>query len=184
MDVKVEYFGIDGVAGRYFFCPAYKVTMSVASCASSYKAEKQTRYGRHMLCKGCPIGAAHANERPVAVRSVYGSLLCPRCQRSAIRLVRGVCVSCVNRQYEVIKGVNAKGRPPTRVAPLAPMRIVSVEHTSAVLVSTALASGRLEVVLRTLRERREVVGFSRRSSSFGALSLCRGALFAQQSVMV
>lgn len=176
--MKIDYFTIDGAPGKYFMCGPYKASMSVSSCASMYRAEKGVHAGRHMHCRGCPIGAFHAGEKPVASRGLFGSLICPRCQRGASRLVTGVCVSCVNRQYEVVRGVNAKGRAPVRLLPLAPMEMALREDSRIVVAMVPLSSSRVEVILRALRSRPGVRAFGRRASSRRFIDQLSGGLFS------
>lgn len=171
--MKVEYFAIDGAPGKYFMCAPYKASMSVSGCAQLYKAEKGVHAGRHMHCKGCPIGAHHAGEAPVS--RAYGSLICPRCHRGSTRLVRGVCMSCVNRQYELERGVNARGRPPLRPTPLAPMRMsVVLADGQAVVVEAERCSSQAELCLRALRVLPTVRSFGARVFN-GCATIAEGA---------
>src|SRR5262249_4586303 len=70
-------------------------------------------------CVGCPIGAAHAGQ-PIGHSSVLRTLaICARCGAGTTRLVGGRrCPSCANREYEWIKGKNAKGSFPIRAVRL------------------------------------------------------------------
>jgi len=167
--MKITYFSIEGAPGRYFVCAPYRSTMSTASCAAMYAAEKGSHAGRHLSCNGCPIGAHHAGEKPVAAPGLFGSLICPRCHRGSNRLVRGLCVSCLNRQYEIVRGVNAKGKAPTRLAPLAPMSIAAMEDGGPVVVDTELSANRLEVILRALRSRPGARSFGRRGGAIAPM---------------
>jgi hypothetical protein len=70
-------------------------------------------------CAGCTVGAEHAGEKVVAVSPVQAHKICCRCFRSSSRLIRGViCVSCFNRELELVKGKNAKGLPPVKHPPV------------------------------------------------------------------
>lgn len=74
-------------------------------------------------CHSCPVGQCHARPRDEAVRSNAPRTkpqICLRCSRNDLRIVqeRGICVSCANRQYEVARGRNAKGKAPTKASPL------------------------------------------------------------------
>src|SRR5690348_2187748 len=115
MDPTPIYFEMPGAPGRYFACGPYKSSMSVASCEGMYRAEKGTKNGRHPHCAGCPVGALHAGEALPSASTLYQSKICPRCTQPASRIVRGVCVSCINRQYEIERGINAKGSAPSRL---------------------------------------------------------------------
>ncbi len=109
-------------------CERARMTLSVAGCARYWLSAQESRprpwEGRHR-CLTCPIGAARAG-RPGDGPFLPAELLrqwaiCPRCCRPATRLsrdhlIRGrLCVSCFNRDREVLKGKNAKGRPPQLV---------------------------------------------------------------------
>ena len=74
-------------------------------------------------CHSCPVGQGHAqlqsgsgctSERRDKPR------ICLRCGRDDLRIVqeRGICVSCANRQYEVLRGRNAKGTTPAKARAL------------------------------------------------------------------
>lgn len=126
----VEYFDIEGVEGKYFACARYG-TMSVAACVRNFgEAPTVVRSGRLQGCLGCPIGKDHAGPavvqpepRPAAL--VYRAV-CVRCRRSSrsegarllgrMRLIRNqtICVSCFNREREVLRGANAKGATPKK----------------------------------------------------------------------
>lgn len=60
-------------------------------------------------CKRCSVGAAHAGGQPAPATARE----CIRCDRRGGKLVRGLlCVSCYNRQQEVVKGRDRRGRTP------------------------------------------------------------------------
>lgn len=148
----VDYIKIAGAPGDYFRCAPYGSTMSVAGCASMYMAEKGCRDGRHPHCNGCAVGAGHAGDTAVVSSGVYGSKLCPRCHRSASRIVRGLCVSCLNRQYEVEKGRNAKGTRPVKLPALGPCHLsVTIDHV-VTRVSFDKTTGMVEGIYRVLRD--------------------------------
>jgi hypothetical protein len=128
----VEYFDMEGAPGKYFACSRYG-TMSVASCGKNYAAAPlASKTGRLEACVGCPVGLAHSGSLltslvpSVAPPVPESGLYCVRCRRSGrdqdsrlvgrMRLVRGhsICVSCFNREREVLKGANAKGAKPKK----------------------------------------------------------------------
>lgn len=75
-------------------------------------------------CVNCPIGARHAGARDASLSPLRGSKLCARCHNPGRRLIGGhVCVSCKNREYEFIRGCNAKGTRPVKVARLDRRRV-------------------------------------------------------------
>jgi len=146
-----DYFKIEGAPGRYFRCTPYGASMSPSGCAGMYAAEKGNRDGRHHHCNGCKVGACHSGEVLTESSCIYGSKLCPRCARPASRIVRGLCVSCLNRQYEVEKGRNAKGSRPVHLPDLHPCMLqVSVEK-QVKLVRFEQTAGMVEGIYRVLR---------------------------------
>ena len=128
----VNYFSMEGAPGQYFTCGRYG-TMSVPSCARNYAAAPAaSKSGRLEACVGCAVGREHAGETltlPVvsaAPAAPETGLFCVRCRKSGrdeesrlvgrMRLVRDhtICVSCYNREREVLKGANAKGAKPKK----------------------------------------------------------------------
>lgn len=145
-----DYFEMPGAPGKYFRCEPYKSTMSVASCTGMYKAEKGRQNGRHPHCESCSLGAVHAGEKPPA-SAMFGAKICPRCTKPAARIVRGVCVSCINREYELDRGVNAKGSPPSRLKPLGAVALAYACEGEARVTVFPKVTGRVEAMLRVLR---------------------------------
>jgi len=121
------YFQIDGAPGlRMFRCARLRATISDRACGTNFKRAQTLRTdqitGTH-LCRDCPLGAHHAGVPFVRRSGLYSIDLCPRCRRYSGRIINGTrCVSCTNREYEWIKGANAKGTPPT-MKPLEARRI-------------------------------------------------------------
>lgn len=116
---------------QVFTCDRLSCVLTKEACAANY-----TRTNAPISCKGCPIGAAHAggqryrNESGIHTASELAlGLSCVRCERNEhtatrftarFRLVRNhtLCISCVNREYECVKGKNSKGATPVRWAHL------------------------------------------------------------------
>lgn len=95
---------------KVFDCAPLRATITPATCAANYLSCKRT------LCTECPIGAEHAGR---TVPPKISWRLCCRCGRTDQRLIRGqICVSCYNREREVLVGRNAKGAPPVHARPL------------------------------------------------------------------
>lgn len=118
MTVSVTYKTLDGVPGQYFDCPYIGGMLSVKSCAAMYceaMSPKGLKEGRRIACRACELGALHAGV-PSTVASAsrfLGVSYCSRCHGDARRLIRGsICVSCYNREREVLIGKNAKGGKP------------------------------------------------------------------------
>lgn len=114
----MDYRMIEGVPGQYFDCPYGMGTLSVDACSRSYQMSMSQiglREGRRVTCRACPVGACHAGvPSEVASASRFLGLgYCSRCHGDARRLIRGsICISCYNREREVLIGKNAKGSRP------------------------------------------------------------------------
>ena len=119
-------------------------------------------------CKLCPIGAAHAGEVDASTSQLKGSLICARCHRPATRLVEGMhCVSCKNREYEWIKGRNAKGSRPTKMAPLAPRCVRFMNGREPCTLRRNLTKNTDELVIAALRHSRNRVSFGFTAAAIG-----------------
>lgn len=106
----VVYREYPNVPGEYFRCDRLSAEFSAESCAKRWRAS-QAKECLGMPCYRCPIGAAHAGE--TVTHAQYQKPECVRCHQLAGKLVRGLlCVSCYNRQQEVLKGQDRRGRPP------------------------------------------------------------------------
>jgi hypothetical protein len=109
------------IPGEYFRCGRLSAEFSVDSCGKRWKA-CQGKEHLGMACYRCPIGAAHADAS--VTHAQYQKPECVRCHQLAGKLVRGLlCVSCYNRQQEVLKGQDRRGRVPNayeRAGQLAP----------------------------------------------------------------
>lgn len=108
--MQINYFAMTGVVGQYFECGKLRATLTPDACSGRWK-----KSNHQSVCHCCEIGAQHSGKTVIS-RSAIPELMCTRCHRGASRLVRGcLCVSCWNREAEVIKGFNAKGTPPRPV---------------------------------------------------------------------
>ena len=121
MDAEgVEYFEIQagGQSIRLFRCGVYRCDLTPGSCAGRFNAAQnltdQAGVGHPgYSCKRCPIGAAHADAKGFKPKR---KAECIRCGEWSYKLIRGlICVSCFNRQQEVLKGQDRRGRPPKTV---------------------------------------------------------------------
>ena len=106
----LAYQQIAGVPGEYFRCAKLSAEFSTDSCAKRWQAQ-QGRDHIGMPCYRCPIGASHAGK--AVDHAQFQKFECVRCHQHSHKLVRGLlCVSCYNRQQEVLKGQDRRGRPP------------------------------------------------------------------------
>lgn len=170
----VEYFSVEGFEGQYFKCAKYG-TMSPGSCAKNFNsAPNAIKVGRLEACVDCCTGAMHAGKKVVAEKSVIlYRPVCLRCRRSTrsedcklvgrMRLVRNntICVSCYNREREVLHGANAKGVAPKKWAGLFRPRLAYVSENRATIeqVATPVIDW-AEALLTVVRQGKRDVLFS------------------------
>ncbi|HYD68502.1 hypothetical protein [Azospirillum sp.] len=157
----------EGGSLNLFRCERRSCSLSVTSCAASWQAAQRKRpepWEGLWHCRSCPVGAASAG-KPMPVATVTGdalSCICPRCQRSAARIIKGrLCVSCYNREREVIKGRNAKGTIPRLTAKLH-RQVLAVNDGNAVRVEVFdRVASRVEAMLAIARTSTGSVAFGR-----------------------
>lgn len=165
------YFEVEGIPGKYFSCARYG-TMTPDACAKNFTAAPRAfrLSGRLEGCLNCPIGRAHCGQpaspsaAPVAAAEpIYYRPVCLRCRRdgkeegsrliSRLRLVRQqtICVSCFNREREVLLGANAKGAKPKKWQLMRP-RVAYVRDSRVMREAMATpVVDRAEVALTLLR---------------------------------
>lgn len=152
-----------------FRCARMSATLQVSSCAEMWLASSQGKQGSQDRCRACPIGARHAGAGDPATHWLRGVPVCSRCQRTGMRLIGGnQCVSCCNRQYEYIKGKNAKGKFPARHPPLEPRAVVVAVGGEVRRVERPLTASTTELVVELLRDSAERVVFGFRGAVYGA----------------
>jgi len=105
----------DGIAYRIaygftmFDCTALHASLSPANCADNFINR------RCFACVGCSIGATHSGKATQSTpEPAHRSGECIRCGQKDVRRQIGSthCMSCYNRQLEVLRGVNRKGQWP------------------------------------------------------------------------
>lgn len=152
----VEYLTSELLPGRPMFrCSRMSATLQVSSCVGMWR-EANAGTGvpeRGAQCRGCPVGAVHAGEVDPTGHRLRGMPVCSRCHRTDLRLIGGnVCVGCKNREYEWVKGKNAKGKFPACHPPLERRRVVyRAGDRVATLVRDRTAST-TELVVELLRD--------------------------------
>ena len=155
MDIK--YFKHDGVSGDYFECPKGIGTYSTEFCARMYTEAMSPvglKEGLRIACKSCPVGAKHAGVGGNSTSRFLGQFACSRCQRGASRLIRGsICVSCFNREREVLIGKNAKGCVPIFCKPIGSIYVSCVIDSGATVQVRKMdkVTSLIEVYLSILR---------------------------------
>ncbi len=115
----LDYWRIEGFKFDLFRCTTWRATLSIPACAGRWReaqTAKAERAEQLRLCRQCPTGAAHAGEKFIHRATVYGNNVCPRCRRGTTRRMvsNRVCLTCYNRQREVLVGKNAKGSAPLK----------------------------------------------------------------------
>ena len=87
--------------------------------------------------------------------------MCARCARGATRLIKKhLCVSCANREYELIKGRNARGMVPTKLAPLAPRQVYYMANARTVLKRMEHTTHSAELIVAVMRDSVHAVAFA------------------------
>jgi hypothetical protein len=157
----VEYFTLQDVPGRtYFNCERMRAKLSTDACAAMWRKADAATDGTNNSCKLCPIGAVHAGEVAASMSPLKGSLICARCHRQASRLIgKHLCVSCKNREYELLKGRNAKGTAPVKTSRL-DCRVLRYSAGGDLrYLRLPLSIDMDELVVATLRDNRNKVEF-------------------------
>jgi hypothetical protein len=132
----------EGVA--LFRCDRLRADISQATCTANYA--RATTGSGCISCRGCPIGKANQAPQPPQSKprgrrniddcfngTLRKNISCIRCGKDnysagrllgRMRIVRGeICVSCFNREAEVIAGRNSKGDAPKLHAALTPATV-------------------------------------------------------------
>jgi hypothetical protein len=152
-------------------------TISVPQCATMWRAANGLNSELRRQCRGCALGADHAGERDANLSDIHNVKICARCRREAPRLIWGnICVSCRNREYEFLRGYNARGTPLTKLKALEPRQVRYIEGGAVRVRRSALSASVDELVVGTLRDaaRRVMFGFIGHAQ---ALSLRQQRLF-------
>jgi hypothetical protein len=144
----------------FFDCTRLHAGLSTVACTGMWRAANERRSERYTACRSCFVGATHAGVSNASRSPISGALVCQRCGREATRLIqKRLCVSCKNRGYELIKGRNARGMAPTKLAPLAPRRVFYVTNGRAVVKQMERTTNDAELIVATLRNETHAVAF-------------------------
>ena len=161
----VGYFESELMPGKLMFrCDRLSASLRADTCAGMWREANANGQPQERLfrCRSCPVGAVHAGEVGASCHRLRGLSICARCHRTGLRLIGGnLCVSCANRQYEWVKGKNAKGQPPKLHPKLERRRCVVAVGGEVREVVRELTVGVDEVVVELLRDsgRGVVFGF-------------------------
>lgn len=156
----VEYIHL--VPGKlHFACSRQRATLSTDACATMWRQANHENLESHIGCRGCPIGAEHAGELLANMSALHGTPTCARCHRGSTRLIHDMhCVSCYNREREVLRGRNAKGTAPSRLPPLQPRRLWFMAGSLPVVITSARTVDAAELIVAALRDSQDRVRFA------------------------
>lgn len=165
--MATEYFESALLPGKPMFrCDRLRATLRVEACAGMWR-DANERGGTSesvVRCRQCQVGAGHAGVSDASTSAMRGVTVCSRCHRTDLRLIGGnVCVGCKNREYEWVKGANAKGTAPVRHPVLSRRSLRVWRDGRVVVVARELTASPLELVVEVLRDslKRPVFGFGR-----------------------
>jgi hypothetical protein len=142
---------------KMFACAPLRATLSQTGCAARWRAAQiATGYeaDRLMVCRSCPVGAAHAGEEAIKYSPLYGSHICPRCRKGAFRMINNRrCISCFNRERELRDGKNARGNKPKGLLlkPLHGVEIKVAVNDNVQRLRVTMVIDTLEPMLQMLR---------------------------------
>lgn len=157
MVVYFERAEMPGV--KHFGCERMRATLAVGSCGSMWRQANMGDGGRE-ACVRCLLGAQHAGEAQASDSPLRLSKTCSRCHNPARRLIGGMhCVSCKNREYEFLKGRNAKGTKPTKLRDLCPRRIRFLAGSEPQTLAMRLSLDTDELIVSALRDTPQRVRF-------------------------
>jgi hypothetical protein len=135
-------------------------TISVNQCSSMWLAANERNSEIRRQCRGCRLGAEHADRPDANLCDIHGVKICARCQNEASRLIWGnLCISCQNRQYEFVRGRNARGKPLIKLRPLEPRQVTVREGSAVRVYRSPLSSSVDELLVGTLRDAAKRVAF-------------------------
>jgi hypothetical protein len=144
----------------HFRCDRYAATLSTEACAGMWREGNHLNSEKRLRCKVCPIGAVHAGETAASMSPLKGSLICGRCHVGATRLIgKHLCVSCYNRQRELLAGKNAKGTRPIKLAPLSLRRLRYKAGKAVKTLCMPLSVDTEELMVTVLRDSQDTVKF-------------------------
>jgi hypothetical protein len=159
--MTVDYFTRPEVPGRnYFRCERMRATISTEACAGFWRGSNGGGHCERDTCLRCPIGAMHAGEAQASTSPLRLAPICARCHRPSSRLIGGMrCVSCYNRERELLRGRNAKGTAPVKLTCLARRRVryMAGDEPCSLVVQHSLDTD--ELVVAALRDSSNRVRF-------------------------
>ncbi len=163
----IEYFESPLLPGKPMFrCQRMSASLQVASCVSMWTAVNGKNLNAEgcQSCRSCPVGAQHAGHADPTHHRFHSLSICARCHRTDLRLIGGnICVGCKNREYEWLKGRNAKGKFPAYHPTLNRRRVTCVVGGRVRVLERERTASTTEVVVEVLRDSpdRVVFGFGK-----------------------
>lgn len=169
----IAYRAIPEMPGAAFFdCTRLHANLTTVACTAMWRSANEQRSERYTACRSCFVGATHAGVSNATRSPISCALVCARCARGATRLIHGnLCVSCYNRERELIRGRNARGMVPTKLAPLSPRQVFYMANGRAQVLRSERTTNSAELIIATLRDAMHTVAFAWRGSRFGLRQL-------------
>lgn len=161
-----NYFEYPEIPGKqHFTCDRYHAAISIDACSLNWKAANIHNSELRAKCKSCSVGASHAGAIDTNMSPFRGSQICARCHKTTNRLIGkssacSICVSCYNRQREMLIGKNAKGTAPVKLQALYPRSIRVQVGCDTKTVSAPLSVDTEELIIGVLRNAIQSVKFS------------------------
>lgn len=161
----MEYFENPLLPGKKMFrCERLTASLQVTACSGMWLEANTGDHSPERLfrCKQCPLGAVHAGVDDANMSALKGTGICSRCNRTDLRLIgANICVGCKNREYEWVKGKNAKGKPPAHHPVLCRRLVRYVCDGQVRVLARALTASADELVVELLRDRAKRVVLGR-----------------------
>lgn len=156
----------------FFECTRLHANLTTSACTGMWRGANEQRNERYTACRSCFVGATHAGVTNASRSPIRGALVCARCARGATRLInKSLCVSCYNRERELIRGRNARGMVPTKLAPLAPRTVFYMANGRAQVLRSERTTNSAELIIATLRDAIHTVAFAWRGPRIGLRQL-------------
>ena len=138
-------------------CDRKAMTLTQGACSKlwlSADTDKPARWEGRYACLGCSVGAAFNGRviRGIDLAAETLSEVCPRCDRSGIRLIKkDLCVSCYNRDREARAERDRKGHRPI-LCDVLKVREIVVYQSGAHRRVRQRAASRDEIIRRMVKQ--------------------------------
>ncbi len=158
----------------FIWCVSRQLSCRAEACVADWQKAQRIKpapWESRWHCRGCTDGAARAGvsaERALQAQQLDRLLhYCVRCHSPAERIVKGFCLSCYNRERELITGKNRKGTFPVLLHARYPVRAWQLRFRNATVPSGSWqwpahrAADALEAMLTLIRQQRTLLLFAR-----------------------